>query len=283
MSTPTPILLLKTPTQPTDPYFTHFSARNYSPRFVSPLTHTLRPPSLTLLLPTPKYGALIFTSARAVEAFALTLSRCTADEIAALAGISLPIYVVGPATERAVRDVQRKWLTGCEVLGAECGNGEALAGFIRRDYKGGGTVGFMVGEMRRDVVPKTLRGEPQEGRVAVEEVVVYETGVRREFGWEFEGVVREEGKGGWVVVFSPQGGEEVLKGLGWLDGEGRLRKRWESGRIWWVASIGPTTREYLNETYGFCVDVCAEKPSPEGVQLGIERFVRDRDVRRGSR
>ena len=39
-----------------------------------------------------------------------------------------------------------------------------------------------------------------------------------------------------------------------------------------LMSIGPTTRDFLKERFGFEVDVCAEQPSPEGVRDGILDF-----------
>jgi uroporphyrinogen-III synthase len=53
------------------------------------------------------------------------------------------------------------------------------------------------------------------------------------------------------------------------DGEGGEE------RSVFVATIGPTTRDHLRKEYGFVADVCAEKPSQEGVALGIERFMEE--------
>lgn len=48
---------------------------------------------------------------------------------------------------------------------------------------------FLVGEVRRDIIPRTLMDPAIGGRrVAVEEVVVYETGVMGGFEGEFGGV-----------------------------------------------------------------------------------------------
>ncbi|KAF3352184.1 Phosphatidylinositol 3-kinase vps34 [Verticillium dahliae VDG1] len=40
----------------------------------------------------------------------------------------------------------------------------------------------------------------------------------------------------------------------------------------YVATIGPTTRDYLRRTFGFEPDVCAATPSPEGVRRAIVDF-----------
>lgn len=80
----------------------------------------------------------------------------------------------------------------------------------------------------------------------------------------------------WVIVFSPTGCEAMLRSLGLLDpttGRAIFGRRDVEGQKTYVASIGPTTRDYLKEEFGFEVDVCAERPSPEGVRDGIWRFM----------
>lgn len=168
-----------------------------------------------------------------------------------------------------------------------------------RGRKGRRRVLVLVGEKRRDELQKGL----QEVGIGVDEVVVYATALADGFEEEFqralgeteeteeekeeeEGLVRSGVR--WVVVFSPQGGREMLKGLGWMDersgraeGESRLetedkRAGEEGQRRTFVASIGPTTAQYLEREFGFGVDVQAARPSPEGVKEGIERFMRER-------
>jgi uroporphyrinogen-III synthase len=90
----------------------------------------------------------------------------------------------------------------------------------------------------------------------------------------------------WVVVFSPTGCDAMLQVLGLLStstefsagGARALVDGSASGteRRVFIATIGPTTRDHLVKNYGFQPDVCAEKPSPEGVGAGIEAFMRRR-------
>lgn len=86
----------------------------------------------------------------------------------------------------------------------------------------------------------------------------------------------------WVLVFSTQGSREILIALDWLDEKtGRVKRGFdEQGeeRRTFVASIGGTTAGYLEEEFGFTVDVVAERPSPEGVREGIEAFMRRRGL-----
>lgn len=156
---------------------------------------------------------------------------------------------------------------------------------------------FLVGEQRRDIIPKTLMDEnrPLQERIGVEELVVYETGVKGEFEGAFRDAVnngyeylasKNSSDGGekvmWVVVFSPTGCDAMLRvlGLGSQASNPSPGNRDEEKRVF-VATIGPTTREHLRSKYGFEPDVCAEKPSQDGVGVGIERFMEGWRNRRG--
>lgn len=156
---------------------------------------------------------------------------------------------------------------------------------------------FLVGEQRRDIIPKTLMDEnrPLQERIGVEELVVYETGVKGEFEGAFRDAVNNgyeylasenSSDGGekvmWVVVFSPTGCDAMLRvlGLGSQASNPSPGNRDEEKRVF-VATIGPTTREHLRSKYGFEPDVCAEKPSQDGVGVGIERFMEGWRNRRG--
>jgi len=376
---PIPVLLLKTKSTPKDNYEEYFSRDGgFAPQFVPVLEHTFNAANLQKLrrLLTEgndgvylrdgdtRYGGLIFTSQRAVEAFAVVVrevgafasspdlacfaclntatpglypapgpsnsnsggiegaskhllthlpthpSDCTvASETPnttsnPLSQLALPLYVVGPATSRALHALMTTHLACCAVLGAETGNGENLAAFIldhfhslslclpRHDGDGDGgrdraepkpTLLFLVGEQRRDVIPRTLSSSTlaPARRIAVDEMVVYESGLLGSFAADLAGVLEgsgmDEGEGevGWVVVFSPTGCRELLGVLGvGREGEGRQRKR----RKFFVATIGPTTRDYLVREFGFEPDVCAERPSPEGVEEGMRRFLEGRGL-----
>lgn len=147
---------------------------------------------------------------------------------------------------------------------------------------------FLVGEQRRDIIPKTLMNSelPVDHRIPVEELVVYGTGVMESFERDFEALLHETEDTNirWVVVFSPTGCEAMLRTLGMLNGEtGRVKTGERGGgcgvrkgkRTTYIATIGPTTRDFLRKSFGFEPDVCAEKPSPEGIREGIERFMKD--------
>ena len=140
---------------------------------------------------------------------------------------------------------------------------------------------FLVGEQRREVIPKTLMDPslPRDRRIEVTEMVVYGTGVMESFAEDFREVLRRTADRPlrWVVVFSPTGCDSMLRGLDILDAEtGRAKEvhRIASDRTTRIATIGPTTRSHLEKSFGCEPDVCAGKPSPEGVLEGIESFRR---------
>ncbi|KAI9369948.1 tetrapyrrole biosynthesis, uroporphyrinogen III synthase [Aspergillus egyptiacus] len=319
---PRSILLLKTKSSPADGYAEFFSATGYTPTFVPVLAHNFHSANLenikSLFLsgalnpgPERRYGGLIFTSQRAVEAFADCLAGID-QSITIPASQDLPLYTVGPATARSLTTLRDKHLPHASIHGAEAGNGENLARYILEHYNshigaavhsasgpgsGSGSGSkcqggkkqpllFLVGEQRRDVIPRMLMGEstPAERRIGVEELVVYETGVVGGFEGEFERVLGRalaDGDGGgdsdggavvWVVVFSPTGCDAMMRVLrrGVNKNE---RGEGNGGRRVFVATIGPTTRDHLVKECGFHPDVCAARPSPEGVGEGIGEFM----------
>ncbi|KAK4991967.1 uroporphyrinogen-III synthase [Elasticomyces elasticus] len=322
-----PILLLKTKSSPTDSYEEYFSTTDFSvyqPSFVPVLEHRFREETLSWLhstvenggfardLPDPgtKYGGLILTSQRAVEAFTAVVAQFPLEIRHSILPASLPLYVVGPATARSLRALNLP----CPILGEETGNGGALARFILSNHTNlapppnSQTVAaidraataatqrkfpllFLVGEQRRDIIPKTLQSPtlPPAQRIPVYEEIIYETGEMASFRSDFTAACRRNARCGakkqWFVVFSPTGCEAMLQGLGWLDDETGRAKTGCGGRVgrsrddgggcdMFVATIGPTTRDHLIDRFGFEPHVCAERPSPEGVGEAIAAFER---------
>lgn len=311
-----PVYLLKTKSYPTDAYEEYFDKLEdgkYKPVFVPVLEHMFRDDALRTLRrsaerfafaggseadarrkatnnPAKKYGGIVFTSQRAVDAFATVIAKLDPDKLGTMFDKDMPLYVVGPATANGVKVLGLP----CPVYGAHTGNGDALADFILewhmtlpRDvtHLDGRKLPllFLTGEQRRDIIPKTLQSEdlPYHEQIMVVEVIVYETGEMATFEEDFTTLIREakaaKVKEQWVVVFSPQGCEAMLSGLGWLnEKDGNFNERLKevvSGPMKTrIATIGPTTRDYLKQEFGFNPDVCASKPSPEGVGQGIQEF-----------
>ncbi|KAK7565533.1 tetrapyrrole biosynthesis, uroporphyrinogen III synthase [Phyllosticta citricarpa] len=304
-----PVLLLKTKSSPTDGYQDFFSAaRNarFDPIFVPVLEHRFRPEALQDLRRDivsggfssdsvrAKYGAIIFTSQRAVEAFSQVVAELRSEaaelDLRDLLPATLPLYVVGPATARGLRALDLK----CPLVGEESGNGEVLAQLILEHYNGLSSahngegqklpILFLVGEQRRDIIPKTLQSSdlPEHQRSRVDEVVVYETGEMQSFRADFTALVRRHEEAGvrqqWVVVFSPTGCRAMLESLGLVDqATGKLtRSLRDAPTQTWISTIGPTTRDYLVKNFDYEPDVCSKKPSPEGVGSAIEEFMQNR-------
>lgn len=216
----------------------------------------------------------------------------------------LPLYTVGPATARALTTLRDKYLPTATIHGADTGNGQNLAYLILEHYNAiyadqsasstPSSAGakpallFLVGEQRRDIIPKTLMdlSKPDTERITVDEIVVYETGEMDSFEDDFRDAVSreitrnknsDEPGSVWVVVFSPTGCEGMLRvlGMGPFAGEGQSGEGDSEGRRGnvFIATIGPTTRDFLRERFGFEADVCAERPSAEGIEEGIRRFM----------
>ena len=303
-----PVLLLKTKSTPGDGYEEIFSQPqdgfSFEPCFVPVLEHKFEEDGMVKVMSIVKsqmigkhfgaaYGGLIFTSQRAVEAFTKIVQDGpddnTADGHVAKTSLAwphlqeVPVYSVGPATTRALKAVPQD--PPLQVFGEHTGNGDSLAHFILEHYgqwyadrpEEKPALLFLVGEQRRDIIPKTLMDEnlPDGKRIEVEETVVYGTGVMETFADDFKKRLQEsqDRKMAWIVVFSPTGCDAMLRGLGMIDEEtGKARPK-DPNRTRFIATIGPTTRNYLKRTFDLEPDVCAEKPSPEGVLDGIKQFV----------
>jgi uroporphyrinogen-III synthase len=294
-----PILLLKTKSVPVDTYeeeFTTFENGQYAPIFVPVLEHRFKQQALDRVRQhivngdfattnkgtQPKYGAIIFTSQRAVEAFAHIIVTIREDGRRSLDSClpeSIPLYVVGPATARGLKALN----LSNQILGEETGDGRALSLYILEHYNDlhqsaeKPRILFLVGEKRRDIIPNTLQSRDlsPEQRSEVHELVIYETGEMQSFQAEFSSLWRTNAEAGhrrqWVVVFSPQGCRAMLESLNLLNLQtGKALTR--TPRDVLIATIGPTTRDYLGEEFNFTPDVCAEKPSPGGVAAGIRSF-----------
>lgn len=300
---PIPVLLLKTKSSPSDAYEDLFSSPSHTtlfePTFVPVLQHKFEEKGVDRLRNLLRqkrigsssdceFGGLIFTSQRAVEAFAHVVreDETSKDDPAWPHLQHIPIYSVGPATTRALSAVSQH--PPLQIFGSHTGNGDALAQFIldhyaewhRKDHpRQLPPLLFLVGEQRRDIIPRTLMDPslPEDRRIPVVEEVVYGTGEMPSFPDDFAAILSktQHSPSRWVVVFSPTGCDSMLRGLGVLDpSTGKFSGRREDGTF--VATIGPTTRTHLVKNFDFEPDVCAETPTPEGILEGIMAFRKKR-------
>jgi uroporphyrinogen-III synthase len=167
------------------------------------------------------------------------------------------------------------------VFGEHTGVGEQLAPFILEHYsdwykdrESKPPLLFLVGEKRRDIIPRVLTGAGWR----VDEVVVYGTGELQSFRDDFAQrlAATADRPTRWVVVFSPSGCDSMLSAMGALDestGSAKPRAK-RPDQNTFVATIGPTTRDHLTQRFGYEPEVCAEQPTPEGVWQGIRRFTK---------
>lgn len=176
-----------------------------------------------------------------------------------------------------------------KIFGERTGNGETLAHYILdhytnwyrdRDIKP--RLLFLVGEQRRDIIPKTLMDPnlPDDVRIRVDEKTVYGTAVMKSFEQNFSKILYETRDRGnrWVVVFSPSGCEAMLRVLGLLDLEtGKVKSEAQppTSRNTLIATIGPTTKNYLQDEFGFTPDVSATTPSAEGIEEAMRNFIKN--------
>ncbi|KAE8553660.1 hypothetical protein EYB25_005042 [Talaromyces marneffei] len=242
-----------------------------------------------------KYGGLIFTSQRAVEALGHILEHGDIPaEITTSTSKDLILYTVGPATTRTLTPLRDKFLPFATIYGDEAGTGENLAHLILNHYnklypataeegedssqKPG--LLFLVGEQRRDIIPRTLMSKTldENQRINVDELVVYETTQMEGFETQFQDVVRKgeellknEQTPLWTVIFSPTGCDAVLRTLNLLDNNNKDTN--SSKRRCRIVTIGPTTKDHLITKYGFEPDVVARRPTPEGIGEGIKEYL----------
>ncbi|KAM5352117.1 hypothetical protein ACJ41O_004840 [Fusarium nematophilum] len=304
-----PVLLLKTKSSPGDSYEDLFGVSGsdgvgFAPQFVPVLLHQFLDEGMREMAALLRegrigneghhqYGGLIFTSQRAVEAFVKLVEDGKDEDTPTNNTVDpsttswphlqhVPVYSVGPATTRALAAVPQN--PPLRVFGSHTGNGATLAPYILAHYKEWyperatlPPLLFLVGETRRDIIPKTLQDGAltDDQRIRVTETVVYGTGVMESFPVDLRYVLSEtrDDPVRWVVVFSPTGCDSLLRVMGVLDAEtGKVREdRVRDGKTF-VATIGPTTRDHLL-SFGFEPDVCAESPTPQGVLDGIQEFM----------
>lgn len=229
------VYLLRSPSRP-DPYLRRFAAAGWHAENVPALRFEFvsREALGRRLRYAARYGALILTSPRAVEALRLQLER---EPDLAGPWRKKPAFVVGPRTGADVEEL------GFQPLGAESGRADELAEFIISEGPEGPLL-FLAGNRSRDLLPERLA----DAGIEVDECVVYRTIVRED--------LPQMEAGSWVVFFSPSG-VEAYERSGCRDLEVHR------------AAIGPTTAEALTER-GLAPEAVAEHPDPDALLRAVE-------------
>ncbi|XBW35874.1 hypothetical protein QEN19_001446 [Hanseniaspora menglaensis] len=238
------VLLLKTRTVPTDPYHDILSKHNIAHHFIPLLTHKHLPDECVKKFQQDHESIdyLIITSQRAVEALQQSILTELDSEVVEYL-FSRPIFTVGPATAVFLQNVGFTNIKG----GNEAGNGSILADIISNEEDGAyknKTGLFLVGEIRKDVIPRKLIP----AGFNLTELVVYTTTSMDNIAERYFACLKPDCNN-IVVFFSPQGTEEIVKSI---------------GNDLSVLCIGPTTEEYLLSK-NIKVDGVCEKPSAEAL------------------
>lgn len=249
------ILMLKNRTIPLDPYVEILEANGSSAEFLPLLHHgpVCINATVTYLSSNEfldKVSKFIITSQRAVEVFRDCLEQI--EEKTALAAEKIRSktgYTVGPATEKILQENGFRDVRG----GSHAGNGSKLAEIIMEDTKDSTQqIVFFTGVIRKDVIPVKLKAHGYN----VKEEVIYKTEPRRGILNDFQKCC--EKKIDWIVFFSPQGTEDIVRDL--KHSLFSLQTK--------IASIGPTTEEYLREN-GLAPAVVAKKPTASSLFAGF--------------
>lgn len=253
------MLLLKNKTAQLDKYEVAFKSNGYETFFVPLIAHTHVPEELLGLINDKEYlknlQNIVVSSQRTVEC----LSESVLPKVdLAIAEILLgkTVYAVGPATEEFLTRIGFKNVKG----GKDAGTGSILADLIAQDLLGQDQeaarhheVLSLVGEIRRDIIPKKLSSKG----LKVREVVTYQTVDLDDNLERFQEVVSPHS---WVVLFSPQGTEDILSDLN-KHPDSKIK----------IASIGPTTENFLNGK-GIQPQVVSPKPDSDSLLNAIKLF-----------
>ncbi|KAH3666837.1 hypothetical protein OGAPHI_003286 [Ogataea philodendri] len=254
------IILLKNKTVPSDPYDALFSEKQHEPVFLPLLKHssinqTEVKSFLTSETYLREYQALIVTSQRCIEALADLVNELRRDGFDRLDSIlNKPSYTVGPTTYQYLKDLGFNDIRG----GKLAGNGSILSDIIIKDPLFEQTpkkVLFLTGEIRKDIIPRKLKAKS----FNVLELVSYRTEPLADIGARYVEATRSPPQNSWLVFFSPQGTTEIV----------RILKQNDHGLQ--IASIGPTTEEYLLAN-GITPAVVSPKPDAASLAASIAQY-----------
>lgn len=251
------VVMLKNRTSPSDAYFEHFQASGHDVAFVPLLRHgPVSIEATTKYLSSDEFtkdvDLFIITSQRAVEVLHECLKLIEIKDPSLAENIrSKPGYTVGPATETILKANGFIDVRG----GRLAGNGSKLADIIIDDVQHSSfSIVFFTGEIRKDVIPAKLKSRG----IPVIEQVIYKTEPRDSIITLFEAQCLRHID--WIVFFSPQGTEGIVNIIRNLPS---LQVK--------IASIGPSTQEYLKEN-GILAHVVAREPTAHSLLEGLREW-----------
>ncbi|KZT00365.1 tetrapyrrole biosynthesis uroporphyrinogen III synthase [Laetiporus sulphureus 93-53] len=251
------------------------------------------------------HDGVVITSGRSAEAWKIVVLQLVEEDPTGgedesdsdATWASVPFYVVGEATARALRDIRE--IVGeypyvpKDIRGAsESGTGEKLARFILRDLgekAKGARLLYLTGDKNRDTLPRILG----EAGVTLGAIQVYETRGSSKFEADLKEAMHEVRSGGkvseleqkalhsestdrwWIVYFAPSDAEcanPTLRNhfaLSFTDAPPVASGGKPAPRI---AAIGPTTGSFLRDNLAMRVDIVSPAPNPESSAQAIAGF-----------
>lgn len=252
------IIFLKNKTEPRDKYWEEAEKYDYqSINSVNLIEHNNLPAELLDLLNDDNYLTnlkyIIITSQRSVECLYHDILNTVSDKIKDKL-LNKTVYTVGPMTAEFLQRCGFK-----NIKGANTGNGNKLADLIHEELNGNyeDEILFLVGVIRKDIILKKLTSYGYK----IRELVTYETLDLNDNLQRFVKSVKNDCIN-WIVVFSPQGINEILEYLKYNNENTNCL----------VASIGPTTTEFLIAN-GIKPVVTSSKPTSDCVLKEISEYV----------
>lgn len=228
---------------------------HFEPEFIPVLDHKLINIDAikTIIQNGPKREqlcAMVLTSQRSVEAIneayneLISLDQHVRDE-----WNSMPIYIVGPQTAEALgqsplfRDANHDghWIVAPRAS-------ELIKSFSAQHLDS--TVLFLAGDKRREIIPEALSA----AHISLREIKSYVTCAHPDLANRIIQDNKALLQADWTVYFSPSGLKFLLNQL---DDKTLLLANSN------IASIGPTTSDYITNELGYQVQVEAEKPDAE--------------------
>ncbi|XP_073684650.1 uroporphyrinogen-III synthase [Garra rufa] len=261
MSANMKVLLLKEPRESeteADPYSKELASCGHTAALIPVLSFkfvSLDELSERLFHP-ERFGGLIFTSPRAVEAVKMCVEshkhKHKWDAVKDKWN-EKSVYVVGKATASLVRDL------GLNPLGEDTGIADTLALLIlQRENQEILPLFFPCGSIKREVLPTALR----KNNIPLETLTVYQTSEHPDLQKNISDYFTQQGVPASIAFFSPSGVTFCLD----------LVKRLSGSQLEQIkfASIGPTTADAL-QSHGLTVSCCAEKPTAKHLATAINR------------
>ncbi|XP_065892257.1 uroporphyrinogen-III synthase-like [Dysidea avara] len=239
-----------------DPYAKALRDANYQPHFVPALQfdYTNIHEVVNHLHHPETFSGLILTSQNSVEAITLAVKSEAGSNLLTL-WKSLPVFVVGKATAKAVNQL------GLSVEGEISGKANNLADIIIKYYSNVDKAQlkpllFPCGNLKREELPTLLNS----AGIPLHTVTCYQTMPHSNCAKNVREIATL-GSPDWIVFFSPSGVQYSIEAL--MTAIPSLKDTVK------VAAIGPTTAEAARSS-GLPVNAVAKSPTPSSLLEAIQ-------------